>query len=257
MRCRAAGRAPASLGVMDTGTRVGSSRVVAVTGACGGAGTSTLAAALARCLRRAGEPATLVDLTVPGAGVDVLLGVEDEPGARWPELAAARGEVDGVGLLAALPRWGSVPVLSASRRHAERPDDAVVLDVVTSALRAGESAVLDVPAPGVWSSAVTSLVGAADVVLLVVPLTAPGTAGAVAVARVLAGAGAADVRVVARRPSPGRVDAGALGRALGLPVIATAPWDRRLAGAVERGEGPAVRHRTPLGRCAAEVVAAL
>lgn len=241
---------------MDTGTRAGS-RVVAVTGACGGAGTSTLAAALARWMRRTGEPATLVDLAVPGGGVDVLLGVEDEPGARWPDLAAARGEVDGAGLLAALPRWGSVPVLSASRLRPERPDDAVVLDVVSSVLRAGESVVLDLPAPGAWSSAATSLAGAADVVLLVVPLTAPGAAGAATVAGVLAGAGAGQARVVARRPSPGRVDAGALGRALGLPVVATVPWDRRLAGAVERGEGPAVGHRTPLGRCAAEVVAAL
>lgn len=242
---------------MDTGTRAGSGRVIAVAGACGGAGTSTFAAALARRLRRAGESTSLVDLVVPGAGVDVLLGVEDEPGARWPELAAARGEVDGAGLLAALPRWGSVPVLSASRLHVERPDDAVVLDVVTGLLRAGESVVLDVPAPAAWTSAVTSLVGAADVVLLVVPLTAPGAAGAVAVSRVLAGAGADEVRLVARRPAPGRADAAALERALGLPAVATVPWDRRLAGAVERGEGPAVGHRTPLGRCAAEVVGAL
>src|SRR5918997_5847376 len=119
----------------------GTSRVVAVVGACGGAGTSTLAAAVAHGLRRSREPAALVDLDVPGPGLDVLLGVEDAPGARWPELAAARGDVDGRGLLAALPRWGSVPVLSGSRLRAERPDDAVLLDVCTALLRAGEAVV--------------------------------------------------------------------------------------------------------------------
>lgn len=242
---------------MEIGTSLGTGRVIAAVGACGGAGTSTLAAALTRALRRAGEPATLVDLAVPGAGLDVLLGVEHEPGARWPELADARGEVDGSGLLAALPRWGAVPVLSGSRLRPERPDDAVVLDVCSALLRAGESAVLDLPVPGAWSSAAASLVGAADVVLLVVPLTAPGAAGAVAAAGALRAAGAQDVRLVARRPSPGRVDVAALERALDLHAVTTVPWDRRLAGAVERGEGPAVGHRTPLGRCAAEAVSAL
>jgi hypothetical protein len=79
----------------------------------------------------------------------------------------------------------------------------------------------------------------------------------VAVTRALGAAGARDVWLVARQPSPGRVDAGSLERALGLTAVATVPWDRRLAGAVERGEGPAVGHRAPLGRCAAEVVSAV
>jgi secretion/DNA translocation related CpaE-like protein len=239
----------------DIGTRTG--RVIAVVGACGGAGTSTLAAGLARGLRRDREPAALVDLAVPGVGVDVLLGIEDEPGARWPDLAAARGDVDGAGLLTALPRWGTVPVLSGSRHVPERPDDAVVLDVCTGLLRADQSVVLDLPLPGAWSLAATSLAGAADVVLLAAPLTAPGLAGALAVSTALAGAGAADVRLVARRPAPGRVDEAALERATGLPVVATLPWDRRQGGAVERGEGPAVGRRSALGRGLAELAGAL
>lgn len=231
--------------------------MIAVAGACGGAGTSTLAAGLARGLRRDREPAALVDLSVPGAGIDVLLGIEDEPGARWPDLAGARGDVDGAGLLAALPRWGAVPVLSGSRHGPERPDDAVVLDVCTGLLRADESVVLDLPLPGAWSPATTSLVGAADVVLLAVPLTAPGVAGAMVVSTALAGTGAPDVRLVARRPAPGRVDEGTLESATGLPVVATLAWDRRQVGAIERGEGPAVGRRSALGRGLAELVGAL
>lgn len=230
---------------------------MAVVGACGGAGTSTLAAGLAHGLRRAGEGGVLVDLDAPGAGVDVLLGVEDEPGARWPELADARGDVDGAGLVAALPRWRSVPVLSAARSHGEPPDDAVAVDVCTGLLRAGESVVLDLPRPQAWTPAARFLVAAADAVLLVVPCTVPAVAGAVAAVPRLGAAWAGTCWVVARGPAAGRVDPAAIESALGLPVVAEARWDRRLADAVGRGEGPPVGRRTPLGRAAADLVPAL
>ena len=243
---------------MDTGTRAARpGRVIAVVGACGGVGTSTLAAAVAHAVRRHGQSAVLVDLDVPGPGLDVFLGIEDEPGARWPELGTARGDVDGDGLLAALPRWRSVPVLSGSRVSSGGPEDAVVVDVCTGLLRAGETVVLDLARPAGWTSATRTLVAACDVALLVVPLTVPGAAGAGVASGALTGAGCQDVRVVARQPSPGRVDALALQRALGRPVVATLRWDPRLAGAIERGEGPGVGHRSVLGRCAADVVAAL
>jgi secretion/DNA translocation related CpaE-like protein len=64
-------------------------RVIAVTAGRGGGGASVFAAALAQC---AGE-ALLVDLDPCGGGVDLLLGVESVPGARWPELAAASGRL--------------------------------------------------------------------------------------------------------------------------------------------------------------------
>lgn len=233
------------------------SRTVAVLGARGGAGTSLVAAALAHGLRGSGERAVLVDLDVPGGGLDVLLGAEDEPGARWPELAAARGDVDGDGLVAALPRWRSVPVLSGGRAQTRAPDDAVVLDVVTGLLRAGESVVLDLPRPPAWSSAARLLAAAADAVLLVVPCSVPGVAGAVAAVHALRDAGAPAPWVVARRPVPGRVDAAALSGALGLDVVAELRRDPRLADAVERGEGPRVGRRSALGRTAGELVAAL
>ncbi|MFI2105169.1 septum site-determining protein Ssd [Isoptericola sp. NPDC019693] len=232
-------------------------RTIAVVGACGGAGVSTVAVALAQGLRRAGDGAVLVDLDLPGPGLDVLLGIEDEPGARWPELAAARGDVDGVGLVAALPRWHSVPVLSGTRSSPGRPDDAVVVDVCTGLLHAGETVVLDVPRPAAWTAAVRMLVAAADVVLLVVPCTAPGVAGAMATWAELVELGVRDPWLVARRPAPGRVDAVALGDAVGLPVATTVRADARLAAAVDRGDGPPVGRGTPLGRAVAPLVTAL
>jgi secretion/DNA translocation related CpaE-like protein len=232
-------------------------RLVAVVGACGGAGSSLLAATLTRSLRRRSRAATLIDLDLPGAGLDVLLGIEAAAGARWPDLADARGSVDGADLLAALPRWGTVPVLSGTRAVPAVPDVAVVLDVTTALLRVGECVVLDLPRPGGWGDVGRSLVSAADTVLLVAPLTAPGAAGAVAVDGVLTAAGVRDVRLVARGPAPGRVDATGLAAALGRDVDAVVGWDARLAGAVERGEGPPARRRSPLWRAAVSIAEGL
>jgi secretion/DNA translocation related CpaE-like protein len=230
-------------------------RLVAVVGAAGGAGTSVVAAALARAWRRRGPAATLVDLDVPGAGIDVLLGVEDERGSRWSDLADARGTVDGVALLATLPRWGAVPVLSGSRHDPRPPADDVVLDTTTALLRAGERVVLDVPRAPAWTASNRSLLAAADAVALVVPLTVPGVAGAVSTTAQLAAAGAPRPTVVARGPAPGRVDPAGLARALGRPVDVVVGWDPRLAAAVELGAGPAPRRNGRLQRAAAGLAA--
>lgn len=84
--------------------------VLAVTGAVGGCGASLLAASLAvhaaHVLRGLGRAQVgLVDANIWGAGLDVLLGMEEAPGVRWPQLANAHGEVDWSHLVTVLPAW--------------------------------------------------------------------------------------------------------------------------------------------------------
>ncbi|MFD2026967.1 septum site-determining protein Ssd [Promicromonospora aerolata] len=249
-------------------------RMIGVVGACGGAGASVVAACVAHGLRRSGERATLVDLDTHAPGTDLLLGADGGRGARWPDLVGARGEVEGAGVVAALPRWGLVPVLSGTAAGAP-PDDDVVLDVCRGLVRAGETLVLDLPRPGAWSTATRRGVGAAaeapgtdglavhtllarcEMALLVVPLTLPATVGAQRVRDALRGAGVPDVRVVVRGPAPGAVDEDDVSAALGLPVVAVMGRDAGLARAIERGEGPTVSHRAPLGRFASDTAGAL
>jgi secretion/DNA translocation related CpaE-like protein len=249
-------------------------RVIGVVGACGGAGTSVVAACVAHGLLRSGERAMLVDLDAHAPGTDLLLGADGGRGARWPDLAEARGEVEGAGVVAALPRWGTVPVLSGTASGAP-PDDDVVLDVCRGLVQAGETLVLDLPRPGAWGSATRRAAGAAveapggdglavrtllagcETALLVVPLTLPATVGAQRVRDALRGAGVADVRVVVRGPAPGSVDEDDVAAALGLPVLAAMGRDAGLARAIERGEGPAMSHRATLGRFAAAAAGAL
>lgn len=223
-------------------------RLVAVVGACGGAGASVLAAALARAWRRHGPGTTLVDLDVPGAGVEVLLGTEDERGSRWTDLDGARGTSTAPLCSPPCPAGERSPVLSASRHDPRPPADDVVLDTTTALLRAGQRLVLDVPRPPAWTPATRSLLAAADDVVLVVPLTVPGAAGAAAVTTLLAAAGARSPLVVARGPAPGRVDPGALGQVLGRPVDVVVRWDAGVATAVEHGAGPVPARRGRLHR---------
>jgi hypothetical protein len=82
--------------------------VLGVVGGSGGVGASTFAAVLA-----AVAGAVLVDLDAVGGGIDVLLGIEDVPGARWSGLRVGGGRIDPALLADGLPRWGRVPVLAA------------------------------------------------------------------------------------------------------------------------------------------------
>ncbi|MBE1876942.1 pilus assembly protein FlpE [Myceligenerans pegani] len=230
-------------------------RVIAVTGAIGGVGTTVAAAAAALGLIGRGEPAALVDLDADAPGIELLLGIEDVRGARWPELSAARGDVDGETLVAALPSWRDVPVVSG-RRRAGPPSDDVVLDVCAGIVRSGRALVLDLPRPSSWTGAARALLGGCDTAVLVTPLTFPGAAGAELVRDQLVAAGVRDVRVVARGPAPGQVDPDALGAALGLPVDGMLERDRSVPAAIERGDGlPA--GRGAVARLAANLGAAL
>src|SRR5579875_2141374 len=83
--------------------------VVAVLGGSGGVGASTFAAALATAAGRA----VLVDCDPLGGGIDVLLGVEAVPGARWSGLRVNGGRLDPHALDEGLPRWRDVRVLAA------------------------------------------------------------------------------------------------------------------------------------------------
>lgn len=91
---------------------------VTVVGAVGGCGASTLAAALA--VRAARSRRTLLVETDPrGTGVDLVLGIEGEPGLRVEEVRAELGGPDPEALWAAVPRpLPDLGVLARSRTAA-------------------------------------------------------------------------------------------------------------------------------------------
>lgn len=160
---------------------------IGVIGAAGGAGTSTLAAAVAMT---APGKASLIDANPAGGGIDLLLGLEGEPGARWPDLQLRTGNVDAEELRHALPATpGGVSVLAQARSTVPDPFRMTSQDLTGAvrALREGRSVtvvVVDLPS---WSPDLAEAVAVLDLVVVVVPAEVRPAAAAAALARELAG----------------------------------------------------------------------
>ncbi len=219
--------------------------VVGVVGARGGVGSSTLAALVAsRSSRRTAT--VLVDLDEAAGGIDVLVGLEEEAGARWPDLAQARGDLDGHDVVALLPRWGRVAVLSADRSRPGRVEPGAALDVVDALVRASGCVVVDLGRAAVLAG--HPVVGRCDRVALVAGRDLRSVAGALA----LRGAfGEVSVGLVVRGPAPGGLGTDELADAVGLPVLWAGRADRALTRAAEQG---VLTARGPAGRAAAAVL---
>lgn len=233
--------------------------VLAVVGGCGGAGASSLAAALALTAgrRRAAagrdDPGVLlIDADPWGGGLDVLLGVESVPGLRWSDLASTHGRVSGAALSRSLPRVEGLAVL-AWDRGATVPAPAETVRAVLAAGRRGHDLVV-ADLPRHLDAAAEEILARAASVLLVVPDDVRAVGAACGVAEGLAGWAGGTVLVVRRRRRGLPPDL--VAETLGLPLVATVDDDVRFRRSVEEGLGPLAR-RTAVGRTAREVLDAL
>lgn len=205
--------------------------MVVVMGAVGGAGTSTLAAALSQQARSRGTNVVLVDLDPIGAGLDVLLGAEQQPGARWDELAGVSGRVDEQVLVDALPEVDGVRVLSWPSTGEIEPDAAAVTHVLSALGR--RPGVVIVDAGRATDLRSLASLPQASRAIVVVPLRVRAVAAARRLVERLAHH--LDPVLVARGPAPGGLSADDVERAVGLPVVATLEEDRRCASTEEIG----------------------
>jgi hypothetical protein len=203
--------------------------VIGLSGASGGLGTSTLAAAVARVASSLGHLTLLVDLASNGAGLDQLGGCAHEPGLRWP----LREE----GMLSLrsrhLPVWGGVRVLSQRGpvRHAPALGQEA-LRAVARLAQEHEVTVLDLPRPDhAGADRWAALCGTA----LMVAGTSPPLVAAALVARALMPA----VDALVARPGQGDgLETQDVAQALGLPLLATLPRDASVPAAVVAQEWP-------------------
>jgi secretion/DNA translocation related CpaE-like protein len=242
----------------------GNGRCIAVVGACGGAGASVFAVALAlsaaRGVRaeRGADDVFLVDCDPWGAGLDVLLGIESDTGLRWNDLAAPSGRLPVDALRHALPGVGvgsgRVAVLCQGRAMAGDIGADVVDVVLDAGRRAGSTTIVDLPRhPGGVPDRVLER---ADLAVLVTPADVRGCWAANRVcARIREFGGRAGV--VVRGPSPGGLGAQELAEVLGLPLLARMRADPSLAGDLEVGLALSADRRRPLSRAAGQVILAL
>lgn len=244
-------------------TRAGG-RCVATVGARGGGGASTAAVALATAAAAAGHRVLLVDADPLGGGLDLLLGAEDLPGMRWPDLCDVRGPLPPGGLAAALPSADGVLLLSHGR-HPVEVDVEAVRAVLRSALESHDLVVVDLPRGGGPAAQAMSLL--VDELVCVCP--AEVRAGVAAPAVVAAWAPSSRVHLLLRGPSPGGLRPAEAAAAVRAGLETDRPAARRLgrvdvvraepglAAALERGEPFAVAARSPLRRWAARWVSGL
>ncbi|HET7328671.1 MAG TPA: septum site-determining protein Ssd [Nocardioidaceae bacterium] len=224
---------------------------IAVLGGCGGAGASTLAATLGATAARGGSQALCVDADPLGGGIDLALGSEHVPGARWPDLLATTGRVSAPSLRQALPAHAGLSVLSWDR------DDLLVLPpevmggVLAAGRRGGDLVVVDLPRRLDGSGHEVLL--ASDLVLLVVPAEVRAVAAASRVLRQLSGM-EGRIELVVRGPGPAGLHGALVADNLDVPLAADMRSDRGLAADIDLGRGPWGRTRGPLVRACRSIL---
>lgn len=143
--------------------------ILGVTGAAGGAGASTFAASLARVAGPSATP-TLIDADPAAGGLDLLLGLEETTGARWPELKLGAGAIAADDLRVALPTTpDGIPVLTGARSTVADPyrlGATELIAAVTSLRSSTGLTVVDLPRGGKLTEAAAEH---CDLVVLLVP----------------------------------------------------------------------------------------
>lgn len=229
----------------DDGSR---GHAVAVIGGSGGAGASSLAVALAQ----AATEALLVDLDPWGGGIELLLGGENAPGLRWPDLALQGGRLTWPAVRDALPRHRGISVLSGTRRGYE-VGAGPVHAIIDAGRRGAVSVICDLPRR--FTDATEAALSAADLVVVVSRCDVRACAATGAMAPVLAAINP-NVGLVVRGPSPGGLRAAEIAEIAGLPLLAAIKAQPQLGEQVERG-GLRLGRRSALTVAAREVLGVL
>src|SRR5690606_26618319 len=92
---------------------------------------------------RQGVSTLLIDGDPHGGGIDLVLGAEDAPGSRWPELAGRRGRLSAELLRRSLPTAADLSVLSWHRGDPVQVDPDGMRTVLDAALRGFDLVIVD------------------------------------------------------------------------------------------------------------------
>ncbi len=245
------------VGLLETAASEGAVRapVICVIGGQGGAGATTLAAALGRTAGADGTSTLLVDADPFGGGLDLALGLESASGDRWPQLMTGNDSDAGVisGFIERLPARGGLRLLATDREEPVGLTATAMRGALAEGRRGCALVVVDLPR----RLDDVSLAALSDAfrVYLVVPAQVRAVAAAAQLAAALRGH-AADVRAVVRGPAPSGLSLEAITRSVGIPLAGAIRAEPGLARDYERGVPPG-QPRGPLARLCAELLGQL
>lgn len=230
-------RAELTVAIRDHHVATARGGLVALVGATGGVGVSTLAAGLAWAGHDSGTTTVLMDLDPYGGGLDLALGVESEPGWRWPQLVGVTGQITGVAQR--LPSLEGMPILAASRQEVvEEPSPQVVHDVLTSLQVDHDGLVVDL-GRGLATATAAEVTQAAQRVFFLVRDDVRGVAAAEAQLRTQPELTATWQLMVCRTTSSAGLPQEEIAEALDRDLAGIVPFDRRLGLALLQGHPPA------------------
>ncbi|MHB8185517.1 MAG: septum site-determining protein Ssd [Dermatophilaceae bacterium] len=226
--------------------------IIGVVGGSGGVGASVLTAAIAVRAAQVGLRPVCLDGDRLGGGLDVTLGIEQERGVRWPDLAGARGRIDGPELLRRLPSVDGVSVLSFDRARDVRPGAETVREVLKALSVAVDLVVVDLPRPD--HEVFGSLAPALDAMVLLAGSGIRDLAGASAVTEHLIRS-CPDVWLCLRSGGHGSHFADTVAGALDLPMLAVVREEPSLAADLLHGIPPGSSSKGALAAAADKVLA--
>lgn len=222
------------MGAAEDGQRA-RGRVIAVVGACGGVGASTLALALGSALHARGRSTIVIDTDDAGGGLEVLAGTDGEPGSRWGDLQGSIGTLAGrIGpatLHSAFPSALGPSILSVSRDDVGCVDSASILAITEAGRHAFDAVILDV-ARDRWES----LLGPADTVDAIVLLTVSRVRAVLAARQLHRRLGERPVLLALHRVKGGAVDAIDAEGVLGAGLAVEYASERSVLEAGEHGD---------------------
>jgi len=226
--------------------------IIGVIGGSGGVGASVLSAAIAIRAAQAGMRPVCLDGDRLGGGLDVTLGIEQERGVRWPDLAGARGRIDGPELLRRLPSVDGVGVLSFDRARDVPLAAEIVHDVLLALSVAADVVVVDLPSPD--HQIFEALAPSVDAMVLLAGSGICDLAGASAIAGHLIEA-CPDVWLCLRTSGKGGHFADTVAGALDLPLLTVVREEPSLATDLLHGIPPGNSAKGPLAAAGDAVLA--
>jgi secretion/DNA translocation related CpaE-like protein len=225
--------------------------IIGVVGGSGGVGASVLTAAIAVRAAQSGIRPLCVDGHRFGGGIDVTLGIEQERGVRWPDLARARGSIDGPELLRRLPSVDGVAVLSFDRARDVPLAPEILREVLLALSVAVDVVVIDLPGPD--HEFFATLAPSVDAMILLAGSGICDLAGASAIVEHLTKS-APDVWLCLRTNGKGSHFADTVAGALDLPLLAVVREEPSLEADVLHGIPPGTSAKGALADAADKVL---
>jgi secretion/DNA translocation related CpaE-like protein len=203
-------------------------QLVSLTGITGGAGTTTIALALARACAKSGRSVTLVDLDFQSVGLDIAAGCEKSLGLNWSAIRTQAAQADGDAIIAMLPEIEGVRLL-ANDSLGTAPELSLQTQVVEQIISNCDVVLLDA---GRWKS--ESVINSLEITERLFVL--PNTIRACANGREIVGLDSAKSQQLIVRELPGSgLHPGMVAETLDRPLAAVIPTDPRMCELSEQG----------------------